>query len=540
MKTLLSFISLVAAQFSHAAPGMELWLYLSTNLQRPENVACADSLFARAEAAGYTHVLLADTKFASVDLRPPEYLENCRKIKAAAERSGLTLVPALFGLGYSNAHLHRNPNLAEGLPVKDALFVVRGGEARLIADPAVTLPGCGTQERERWKFVDTTLVSDQAAFRATVPTGNARFHAKVRVAKFRCYTISVRIRTEAFNGEPACKVLTPSGASLSYTNLSVERSQDWTTHRITFNSLDHDEISVYFGTWGPAQGTVAWREPKIEEEGLVNVLRRDGCPLIVKTEEGRTLREGVDFEAVVDRRMAERPNPGDFEVWHEAPAIRTALPDGTRLRVSFYHPHVVHKGQVCMCPSEPETNELLAKQAQNLHALWGATGYMMQHDEWRVLNWDEACLKRKLTPGVLVADNVKFCREVLKKNAPEARVHVWSDMFDPYHNAIDGYYLVNGNLRGSWEGLDPSVVIINWNFEKADQSLPFFAARGHRQILAGFYDRNPSTITSWLASARKVPGVIGVMYTTWENDYSQLEEFSRLVSEAEKLSSKAP
>ena len=51
----------------------------------------------------------------------------------------LEIVPALFNIEYSNNLLWHDPNLAEGLPVKDALFVVSGGEARLVPDPPVSL-----------------------------------------------------------------------------------------------------------------------------------------------------------------------------------------------------------------------------------------------------------------------------------------------------------------------------------------------------------------------------------------------------------------
>ena len=33
----------------------------------------------------------------------------------------------------------------------------------------------------------------------------------------------------------------------------------------------------------------------------------------------------------------------------------------------------------------------------------------------------------------------------------------------------------------------------------------------------------------WLASAAKAKGVQGIMYTTWQNDYSKLEEFAEVV-----------
>ena len=152
----------------------------------------------------------------------------------------------------------------------------------------------------------------------------------------------------------------------------------------------------------------------------------------------------------------------------------------------------------------------------------------MSHDEFRALGWDESCQRTHDTPGKLLAENVRKCSELLKP----ARAYVWSDMFDPHHNAVKGpYYLVNGPWTDSWEGLDKSVVIMNWNFGKRDQSLAFFADRGHRQILAGYYDHKPEQVKDWLRSASKVQGVIGVMYTTWRNDYSNIEAFAKLARE---------
>ena len=77
----------------------------------------------------------------------------------------------------------------------------------------------------------------------------------------------------------------------------------------------------------------------------------------------------------------------------------------------------------------------------------------MSHDEIRVANWCKACRDRKLTPGQLLADNVRQCTEILKSVNPRARIVVWSDMFDPHHNAVDsllpGQRLAEGLVGGA-------------------------------------------------------------------------------------------
>ena len=133
--------------------------------------------------------------------------------------------------------------------------------------------------------------------------------------------------------------------------------------------------------------------------------------------------------------------------------------------------------------------------------------------------------------GEILAANVRTCIEILRQVNPGGRIYVWSDMFDPNHNAHDDYYLVRGDLSGSWLGLDPEVIIVPWYFAKRDESLKFFSGRGHRQIMAGYYDSNPANVLKWIESAREIPGALGIMYTTWRNDYSQLETFSGLIEQ---------
>jgi hypothetical protein len=145
-----------------------------------------------------------------------------------------------------------------------------------------------------------------------------------------------------------------------------------------------------------------------------------------------------------------------------------------------------------------------------------------------VANWCRACQERKLTPGQLLADNVRRCTEILKAESPRARIVVWSDMFDPNHNAIDEYYLVNGSLKGSWEGLPRDVIIANWNSGKAKESLRFFSDRGHKQIIAGYYDVDDlSNFQQWDQAAQSIPGVFGFMYTTWQSKFSLLERYGQ-------------
>ena len=153
----------------------------------------------------------------------------------------------------------------------------------------------------------------------------------------------------------------------------------------------------------------------------------------------------------------------------------------------------------------------------------------MSHDEIRVMTWDKACQDRHITPGGILAENVRTCTGILREVNPGGDIYVWSDMFDPKHNAHDNYYLVNGNLAGSWLGLDKDVIVAVWDFQERDDALKWFAQRGNRMLIAGYYDSNPENVKEWLKSAQGVRGVAGVMYTTWQNRYGDLEKFSKAI-----------
>lgn len=529
------FMLILAANLggqSLAAP-LERWVYAQVNLLVPAETERLEALMRRACPLGFTHFLLADSKFTRIPELDARYHNHLQRIRQVAGELGIEIVPAVFPVGYSNDLLWHDPNLAEGLPVREALFVVSNGVARIVADPPVSLPPLA--ERRRWGFIDENLQPDDGGLRVTDPQGaNARIMARVPVSPFRQYHVSVRIKTRDFRGQPEIKALVGGNRNLSYTSVKAGPTQDWTTHHVTFNSLEHTNVAVYVGAWGGRTGSLWLADPQMEEAGPVNILRRAGCPLVVRIEGGRELVEGDDFEPVRDPRLGNQPWPGEYEVWHEAPALRIKQPDGTRLRVSYFHPHVVYDGQVCGCVSEPKFEQLLERQAREVHAAWNARGYLMSHDEWRVLGWDESCRQRGLAAGEIVADNARKCVAWLRGVNPDGRILVWSDMFDPHHNAVENYYLVRNDLRGAWEGLNQSVTIMNWNFGQRANSLKFFAERGHQQILAGYYDASPEQIGQWLETAREIPGVIGVMYTTWQRNFSDLEAFADVVNRFER------
>lgn len=515
----------------------ELWLYVAENLQVEARVDRLETLLRRAASAGYTHVLLADSKMARLGDVPDFYFRHVERVKAAAKRHGLELVPAVFPVGYSNDILWHDPDLAEGPPVRNVRLAVRGGQAVVESEAPPTLRGGDFSDLGAWDWKDPTVRAEEGAAVIRDPRGaNARIVQRLRLLPWRQYHLALRIRTREFRGQPEVKVLAGEGGRvLNFDSLGTQPTQDWRVHHVVFHSLEHTNAAVYLGAWGADSGELWMDDATLQETALVNLVRRPGAPLVLRTEGGRVLREGEDFEAVRDPRMGRVKWPGDYDVYHEPPVIRMrgSWQEGSPLRLDCQHAVSIHDGQVMLDPSEPRVLELLGDQARRVHGSFGVTNYFMSHDEIRVLGWSDSFRRSGMTPGQCISANARACVGLIRAVAPGARVLVWSDMFDPHHNAVRGpYYLVNGDLRGSWEGLDASVVVMNWNHGKRDESLRFFAERGHRQVVAAYYDNPLRELDDWLRSVRNVQGVLGFMYTTWRGNYADLEAFAARVRAA--------
>jgi hypothetical protein len=553
-RTVVSLLLLVISAAPAAAELPRRWMHLMTNLQVTENVSKNIDLLRRAKKAGYNGVLLADYKLNVLDRVPDYYFKNAREFKAAADELQIEIIPGIAPFGYSEGILAHDPNLAEGLPARDVPLKVVGDRAELDSQLGDALPGGGFEQHRGdqfigWDFQDEprkmSFVDKQArhggqsALRFDEPaknnpgSGNARVSKLVKVHPWGQYHASIWIKTQGFNAAHDVHMfaLTSSGRKLSHSNLGVKSDQDWTEHHIVFNSLDSNGVRFYVGAWGGRQGKLWLDDAKLEEVAFVNLLRRPGCPLRIVGEDGAVYQEGKDFAELRDTRMGTTPWPGNFDVYHEPPKLTipaaSRIKPGDKLRASFYHAVTIYDNQVPCSLAEPKVFELLKDQVERVEKLLHPKSYMLSHDEIRVANWTEDELRPERSAGELLAENVRHCVSVVRGVNPQARLCFWSDMFDPHHNAVKDFYLVNGDLAGSWEGLPKDAIIVNWNSGKPRESLPFFANRGHRQVLAGYYDGRADSIRDWLAAGRGLSGIDGAMYTTWQHNFGELEAFAK-------------
>ncbi len=514
-------------------PGLQKrWLFVWRDMSDPKEVDRMIARFPQAHADGYNGVAFS--------YNVPK--AKAAELRGAAKKYGLDLVAIVMG----NT---RDRNYVEGVLSKDALFVAHNGAATLQPDnPRVAngdfediksgnqLSGWTLQDDpDVTTFADHAVVhGGKTALRMESVGKNDARHCRVaqplKLQPHRQYRISFWVKTENLSpADPEVKILTPDAQNfVSFQTFRAQKTQDWTHYDLVFNSLDQSDALLYVGSWGSKDGKMWWDDLVIEEIGLVNVLRRPGCPVTVKGENGTIYQEGRDYEKIVD------PDLHPWRAYHEpTPVVKlapnTRIAEGERLRVSYYHPIIVYEDRITSCLSEPKIFADWQDEVKEANELLHPAAFLMSHDELRVMNQCALCQSKKMTPGQLLAWNVRKAAAIIRKTRPDAGIWVWNDMFDPQHNAVDRFYAVNGSLKGSWKGLDKDVGIVNWHGGLMGKNARFFADLGLKQILSGYYDgdANGDAIAGWLANTKTVPGVVGAMYTTWEDRYEAMDAWAQ-------------
>ena len=529
------------------------WVYVSKSLRTDTDVADIRSIVKTASERGLNGMVLA-AGLDRLDRQRPDYFARLEQVKQICDRYKIEIIPIVFSVGYGGSVLAHDKNLAAAIPVKDALFVAENGVAHLVPDPPVRIENAGFEKYDgdrfsgyrfhdrpgEVSFADRSIArGGKASLRfenfGKYEHGHARVMQEVEVHPYRCYRLSCQVKTESLEPEGCFRVsvLTSDGRNLAPWDPAVPSTTDWRKVVMGFNSLHYDSVRIYAGAWGGQSGRFWIDELGIEEVGLLNVLRRAGTPITVKSEStGTTYRQGRDFAVITDAKL-------NFRFDHEPPAIRilpaSGIGDGQRLRVSYYHGMAINRGQVSSCMSEPRVYEIWAEQTRLIHKHLAPARYLLSMDEIRAGGACEACKRRKMTMAQILGDCVTKQVAMIRRVNPNAEVLIWSDMLDPNHNAHDNYYLVDGDFSGSWNYIPRDMVIVCWYYRKRNESLKFFSSLGFKTLAGAYYDgetlENPK---GWLDTLERTEGACGIMYTTWRNKYELLAPFGDLVTSRSK------
>ena len=198
---------------------------------------------------------------------------------------------------------------------------------------------------------------------------------------------------------------------------------------------------------------------------------------------------------------------------------------------------VTYQGQTPICMSEPAVYQIWQKQMRLYQQVFQTDMYFLNTDELRIAASCEACKKRGMSAPEILGDCVNRQIRIVREVNPDAKLFIWSDMFDQHHNANkrDYYYLVDEDFYGSWDYIPKDITMVCWHHRNRDKSLEHFSSLGFKTLAAAYYDGDDlDNVADWLESLDKADGAVGIMYTTWLEKYDLLEEFGDMVSKRGK------
>ena len=546
----------MASEPSGAAP--DKLLFVSDNFANPERVTATLAVLDRIAKAGYNGIFLTDCKFYRWnEVDRAAYTANLQKIRTRCRELNLKVLITVMNFGTDM--LSNDTNLAEGMPVVDAPFVARGGKL-VPADEDCKIVNGSFEESGRpnhptgWNapflferyFLDTEAKTDgKQSIRIE---GHNSMRQNIKVKPWRYYHLTMKIKTQDL--KPTTNFfLSVSSVDNTRQLLNddehVNETQEWTPVSYVFNTLDLNEIAISFGNYGDSKGKLWFDDVKVEPGGFVNLIRREGAPFKLTSDDGKTVyEENKDFANASDPQLGNVDIKGIYRPWHVAPVVTipagSKIAEGQVVRASYCHSITTFGAATAVCFNEPKIWTLAKDNLVTMHKVLQPDGYILPHDEIRHMGFDASCCKANLPMSKVLADNIKRSIAMVRAEDPGKPVYAWSDMFDPNHNAQKTglYHLVKGEgpWYGAWEGLDKDVIIFNWHSSDIThpgdrvETLKFFADRGNKQILCGYYDGAVDAIVPWMKDAAQVKGANGVMYTTWGQNYSEVENFMNVIN----------
>ncbi len=280
-------------------PDRLIWVF-GWNLNRDSDVTEISALL---ETAGKHHFTGAVVSFGLDTLckKTPDFFQRLELVKKACDSNQLELIPAIFSVGYGGTALSHDRNLAEGLLVEQAPFLVEEGKAKFVPDTGVKFANGDFEEYRQNRisgfnfhdqpgeisFVDTEIKqSGRASIRLENFTANQHGHGRVmqevRVKPHRCYRVSLWTRTESLQPLNAFQIsVLTEKRSLAPRTFKLPETGDWQKHSFVFNSLTNRSVRIYAGIWGGKKGKLWLDNWIIEEVGPLNVLHRPGTPVTV-------------------------------------------------------------------------------------------------------------------------------------------------------------------------------------------------------------------------------------------------------------------
>ncbi|MFO1002909.1 MAG: hypothetical protein U0936_21470 [Planctomycetaceae bacterium] len=566
MKQFLVLLTLVYTCLSPSlacADGVEKWFYAYVDLLRDEIPTTDETnytteelktLFKDLKEHKYMVVVLSsyqlgDKSFLNPSDADTKIRDNLAAIKLAAHKHGIEIIPEVMSVGASEKILQTAYHLAEATPVRrQRLRLVETDGSMILGLPSgdnllhnSTFSGTRDQLKKSWEIddsfdnavkqrpLDQELNLNALEFDLSLATGIEVGQNDIFFNPWHQYRLSFTLKTCAVGPADSkgtvefyAKVRGKDGGryvKIEDVDFKVTSTQPETNYQILLNSFHCAEGQFWFGFPNGSAGKAVISNVRLEEALGPNMIRRQDTEVTANEKEvlritvfnesaGKPLQEGKDFAEWRDSEVIEngfRHNRRDFNI--QFLPDRVNLDD--KISVSYFHatlPNASH-GKVCCSLRHPEVFNIFRQQLEAINSIVQPRRWMIDHDEIRAMGHDP--LSKADAPGVILAENLKKCIDLLQLVDPGAEVVLFNDMYDPNHNAVaktcpqSFFPMVSGDFTDSWKGLNESVTILNWQtaqrpMNKDDisawkKSLDHFRDRKTPQIISGFYDVVPDS-----------------------------------------------
>jgi len=313
------------------------WFLLSTYTPRDADVVSALKSIDDAGAAGYNGVVFQDLSLASRTTITPAHLANIQKLLAEAKKMNIEVIPMTAPLGQDL--LDQDPSLAESMPCRNVRFTLTNGQFKP-SDPvppiinggletfAGTVPTGfkgGNHGPDVAVFQDTAVHHGGASCmriegQPTSKNGTAGvwMEQPLKVLPWHNYRASIWSKSTNASGSGVyLNVLTTSGLQIGFPNW--HDSADWVRSDTVFNSEGNTDLTLVLGVQPVPTAKIWLDDVTFDNAGLLNITRRDDCPVNIRGDDGTIYNEGADIAPLLDGFHSKGMGPGHLEVEHDAP-----------------------------------------------------------------------------------------------------------------------------------------------------------------------------------------------------------------------------
>ena len=552
-----------------------------------------------------------------------ERITFLQQVKSYAEDRGIEIIPTFWFVGV-NAFLHQDASLVEGKFIEKAPIKLDGGTGGDEVVGSENFEGNWSGVPDGWSKTDSSANLGEYVERN--PGANGGSSVLVTLPKTESSDGIWRVFSELDDGYyyVTCKVKIGAIQDSDYAELTIrdavhrensgyadfKRGNDnyvenqWGEMASEVVRVTSGKLEIQLSGGGTKGEKIWFDDVKIHSANLNQVflpIPRDGTPVKVykKTSSGgyeeipqktngktnwklpdgykESYKFGYDETTDAYGFYAEIGGKKLHNVQLEIPTGSQILRENlTTVYVDYYAPksNQYAAARYSACLSEEKLYDLMAQSAARIQETLQPKTWFIAFDEVTIGATCETCHNSGLTAAQIFGKSVSRQYDIIKNVDSDAEVVVWSDMFDPGHNATEKPYQdVAGSLKDAAKYIPNDLIIACWyDSNKPDEmsvevvkkhataTLKYFSDLGFRTISSCYYDWSKGFSTSvmptsdldfntqgWLSATAalkggqkdELPGNVGAFYLTWletgKRDYDYFEPYGAALNEIKRL-----